>query len=97
MFPLGSEYFERYNGTDSINNTFTRGPISDLVGCPYDWCYDIPKISVEQFMIGYVFALIGYPFCMALCGSLFSKVLGPIPQVSALGTGQVSVLSQPKS
>ena len=33
-------------------------------------------------MIGYVFCLLGYPFCMALCGSLFSKALGPIPQVS---------------
>ncbi len=32
-------------------------------------------------MIGYVFALLGYPFCVALTGSLFSKVLGPIPQV----------------
>ena len=60
------------------------GDISGLIGCPYDWCYEIPKLSVVQFMIGYVFCLLGYPFCMALCGSLFSKALGPIPQVSSM-------------
>ena len=53
-----------------------------VAGCPFDWCSEIPKIHVEQFMVGYVFALLGYPFCVALCGALFSKVLGPIPQVS---------------
>ena len=55
-----------------------------MIACEYDWCSEIPKIHVEQFMVGYVFALLGYPFCVALCGALFSKVLGPIPQVSVL-------------
>ena len=32
-------------------------------------------------MIGYVFATLGYPFCVALNASLYSKVLGDIPQV----------------
>ena len=59
----------------------SAGPIG-IPGCPFDWCSEIPKIHVEQFMVGYVFALLGYPFCVALCGALFSKVLGPIPQVS---------------
>ena len=79
MFPLGSDYFQ----LGLNNNTNNRaGAVVGLIGCLYDWCFTIPKISVVQFMVGYVFALVGYPFCMALCGSLFSKVLGPIPQVS---------------
>ena len=56
--------------------------MAGLIACPYAWCSRIAKISVAQFMAGYIFALLGYPFCVALCGSLFSKVLGPIPQVS---------------
>ena len=90
MFPLGSDYF--HLGLNVNNGTITNitrnsgsiraAPVEGLIGCPYDWCYTIPKISVDQFMVGYVFALVGYPFCMAICGSLFSKVLGPIPQVS---------------
>lgn len=77
----------QWKSTGGIQEFITRtlpagGDISGLIGCPYDWCYEIPKLSVEQFMIGYVFCLLGYPFCMALCGSLFSKALGPIPQVS---------------
>ena len=63
---------------------FISAVINSVISCPYDWCNEIPKIHVEQFMAGYVFALLGYPFCVALCGALFSKVLGPIPQVSTL-------------
>ena len=36
---------------------------------------------MAQFMIGYVFATLGYPFCVALNASIYSKVLGDIPQV----------------
>ena len=63
-----------------------------MIACEYDWCSEIPKIHVEQFMVGYVFALLGYPFCVALCGALFSKVLGPIPQVS-ICIWQIGILS----
>ena len=56
-----------------------------LIGCNYEWCSEIPKVTLAQFLVGYVFATVGYPFCMGLTGALFSKVLGPIPQVSFSG------------
>ena len=52
-----------------------------MTGCQYDWCSEIGAITVVQFMFGYVCSLLGYPFCIALCGSIFTKVLGPVPQV----------------
>ena len=61
---------------------YIAGPVIGLIGCKYDWCSRIPKVTITQFMVGYVFATVGYPFCMGLTGALFSKVLGPIPQVS---------------
>ena len=77
------EIFQNYEWVilSRVLSYISAGPIM-VAGCPFDWCSEIPKIHVEQFMVGYVFALLGYPFCVALCGALFSKSLGPIPQVS---------------
>merc|ERR1719341_371654 len=61
------------------------GPILTDTGCKYEWCHYIPKITVAQFMAGYVLATIGYPFCITLNASLYSKVLGNIPQGFWLG------------
>ena len=47
------------------------------VGCPYCWCLSIPQIKVAQFMIGYIICTAGFPFCVALIASIFSKVLRP--------------------
>ena len=43
-------------------------------GCPYCWCLSIPQIKVAQFMIGYIVCTAGFPYCIALIASIFSKV-----------------------
>merc|ERR1719348_594051 len=45
-------------------------------GCSYQWCTEIPRIETSQFMVGFVVATAGYPFCLTLSGSIYSKVLG---------------------
>jgi len=45
-------------------------------GCSYEWCTKIPRIEIPQFMVGFVVATAGYPFCLTLSGSIYSKVLG---------------------
>jgi len=45
-------------------------------GCSYQWCTEIPRIEIPQFMVGFVVATAGYPFCLTLSGSIYSKVLG---------------------
>merc|ERR1719244_558687 len=47
-------------------------------GCSYDWCSKVPRIEIAQFMVGFVVATAGYPFCTSLSGSIYSKVLGDI-------------------
>ena len=37
------------------------------------------KICGYQFTVGWVLSLVCYPFCIALCGSLFIKVSVPFP------------------
>ena len=44
--------------------------------CSYEWCQQIPKIEVSQFMVGFLVATIGYTFCLSLSGSIYSKVIG---------------------
>ena len=50
-------------------------------GCPYCWCLTQRQMTIAQFMIGSAITTIGFPFCVAIDASLFTKVLGDIPQV----------------
>ncbi|XP_023339903.1 major facilitator superfamily domain-containing protein 8 isoform X2 [Eurytemora carolleeae] len=60
---------------------------SDLTstGCKYEWCTYIPKITVAQFLVGYALATMGYPFCVTLTASLYSKMLVGVNQGLWLG------------
>ena len=51
------------------------------LGCKYDWCEEVPQIHFAQFYVSYFVTVLAYPFTVALTASLFSKVLGTIPQV----------------
>lgn len=53
-------------------------------GCPVDsqpWCCEIPAIHSEQLIVGYVLIFTGVPIAIMMCNVIFSKVLGPYPQV----------------
>ena len=39
-----------------------------------DWCEYTPAITEAQFYVGYMIAAISFPYCMAICQALFSKV-----------------------
>ena len=38
----------------------------------------MPRMTVPQFMLGFVLGVIGYPFSLTLSASIFSKVVGDI-------------------
>ena len=50
--------------------------------CALDWCKDQAAMTVAQFIIGFVILAAGYPFRVSLTQSIWSKILGPAPQVS---------------
>ena len=55
------------------------------VGCPVAeqlWCANTPAMTIPQVLIGYLFTSVGYPIGVTVIFSLFSKILGPRPQVS---------------
>lgn len=56
----------------------------EFLGCPSDqeWCTYTPAMTVTQFMLGYVLTVFGYPTAVTLIQTIFSKILGPRPQVS---------------
>lgn len=74
-------YLQIHLDLTSLIDWENRAPTSDTVGCPYCWCLDIPQMTVVQFMIGFAIVVIGYPFCIAISGSLFSKIVGKHAQV----------------
>jgi len=74
-----------------LNETYgsvnTAGNETEIVGCPsvQKWCYYIPAMTITQFLLGYAFTAVGYPIGVTLIQTVFSKILGPRPQVSSYG------------
>jgi len=63
-------------------------------GCPENqtWCSEIPVLDPIVVAVGYAFCTLGFPFCIALSQTIFSKMLGPRPQGVWMG-GLTSVSS----
>ena len=66
------------NGTKVVDKI-----ISGNGGCPYDksWCRDTPKLHFAQFLTAATLVGIGYPIAAVLLSTLYSKIIGPFPQV----------------
>lgn len=88
--PIGSEppklaYPKEMNGTlDRHNN---RIVVEDPeLGCPIkqEWCATTNALTIPQFLFGYGLTSWGYPIGVTLIQTIFSKILGPRPQVSSL-------------
>lgn len=69
--------------TGSSNSTTTPHPLTPE-GCPwnYDWCYNTPVIYLAQYLCASSFVSAGYPLCQVFSYIIFSKLLGPAPQVN---------------
>jgi len=53
--------------------------------CSHDWCDDQPAVYKSQFFIAFFINFFAYPYCVSICQSLFSKGIGPRPQVRRRG------------
>jgi ceroid-lipofuscinosis MFS transporter 7 len=55
-------------------------------GCPldYDWCYYTPIVRFFQFILGFIFLVCGYSMTNVMSFAIYSKLLGPKPQVFIL-------------
>ena len=80
--PWGNQY-PKLKIKPSANITNGTIDVSELVGCPseYDWCKTTPQIHISQLLLGMFFLSIGYPLVMVLTTSIYSKIIGPKPQV----------------
>merc|ERR1719295_2167900 len=90
MIPMGSEpprhkvpnnnqtlyvLYEAYQGSaGSCADYSAEG------GCDLEWCEYTPAITEVQFYLSYVLGALSFPYCMAICQAVYSKVIGPRPQ-----------------
>jgi len=68
----------------TANTTFdSQMALVDFVGCPeeYSWCHDTPQMHMVQLVLGMLCLSVGYPLVMVLTTSMYSKIIGPRPQV----------------
>lgn len=54
------------------------------LGCKEEWCHHQHKVYLFQYLIGLPTVTIGYCASSLLCYTLFSKIIGPWPQVKEL-------------
>ncbi len=57
------------------------------VGCrdpPQSWCTYISQIYLVQYILALMLLAIGYPAGNLISYAIFSKILGPFPQVGVL-------------
>lgn len=62
----------------------TQAKAFENVGCTadQDWCRFTRAMTLGQFIAGYAVTSVGYPIGVTLIQTIFSKILGPRPQVS---------------
>ena len=86
-------HYARYYRSAGVTNT-RNIPCEDASntvnpGCELDWCETTPAITVWQLFGGVVVGTIGYPYALSITQSIFSKMLGPRPQVNLVGNVQL--------
>lgn len=97
VMPCLNFYFTDLHNSSIPNTTFGEiiidlwnSPREDYseqpTGCPIEqaWCLYTPVIHLAQFLTAAVLVGIGYPACNVMSYTLYSKVLGPKPQVTTL-------------
>ncbi len=60
----------------------------EALGCNHEWCEDQPGLYKSQFFTAFFINFVSYPFCISICQSIFSKALGPRPQVGTKEEGE---------
>ena len=74
-----------------VNDNITGVPLTNNsaseLGCDFhkqSWCLHQPKIYLFQYIIGLYILTPGYCASSLICYTMFSKILGPWPQVCEL-------------
>jgi hypothetical protein len=78
LFPPTLKYLLQLTDISFIVRYINEG------GCPIDvqpWCGYTSAIRAEQLIAGFVLIVTGFPMGAAMTNSIFSKIIGPFPQV----------------
>lgn len=69
---------------------------AEPVGCPItqSWCLNTPVIYLAQYLSSDILIGLGYPVCNVMSYTLYSKILGPKPQVSLMPEQSISFALQ---
>lgn len=62
---------------------FSSNNTTEATGCPsiQSWCSYTPVIHLGQYITSDILIGLGYPACNVMSYTLYSKILGPKPQV----------------
>ena len=59
----------------------------EVIGCrdpPQTWCTEVGRIFLPQYIVALVFFAVGFSAASLTDLTIFSKILGPFPQVCAI-------------
>ena len=68
---------------DSLNLAVASNSSLEPTGCPIEqtWCQYTPALHLAQYITSDILIGVGYPACNVMSYTLYSKILGPTPQV----------------
>jgi hypothetical protein len=80
-------HLDLHTTTPVVSNS--SGGDAEATGCPeaYRWCSYTPIVTLAQFLCGTTLVCIGYPTGNVMSYTLYSKILGPKPQVGYKSVG----------
>ena len=78
---ISDEIFLRASINPDTRNAECKSGGNSEPGCGLEWCDSMPALTVWQLFGGIIIGSIGYPYAVAITQSLFSKIIGPRPQV----------------
>ena len=78
---ISDEIFLRASINPDTRNSECKSGGNSEPGCGLEWCDSMPALTVWQLFGGIIIGSIGYPYAVAITQSLFSKIIGPRPQV----------------
>lgn len=79
---LGSADLQN-NSMPALGRSLGSNSSVEPIGCPSDqiWCQYTPVIHLAQYLTSNILIGVGYPVCNVMSYTLYSKILGPKPQV----------------
>lgn len=93
IYQANSSLFRFLSPLGGLSERVSCEDSQDIGCCALDWCKEQSALNVPQFVIAFCIFAAGHPFRVSITQALFTKILGPVPQVRVYRIGNRTNIS----